>query len=79
VLERLAAEPAWKQLAALVRGADALDRLVRHNRPFTWAWAEGGDCLAASKFLERALGVVASDRKTSEFYAAQVAEVRVEQ
>ena len=28
----------------------------------------GGDCLQASKFLEQALGVVASERKTAEFY-----------
>lgn len=28
----------------------------------------GSDCLAATKFLEEALGVVGSDRKTSEFY-----------
>src|SRR6185369_13719956 len=28
----------------------------------------GSDCLRASKFLEQALGVVADDRKTGEFY-----------
>ena len=28
----------------------------------------GADCLQASKFLEQALGVVAADRKTAEFY-----------
>jgi hypothetical protein len=28
----------------------------------------GGDCLQASKFLEQALGVVASERKTAEFH-----------
>ena len=28
----------------------------------------GGTCLQASKFLEQALGAVASDRKTPEFY-----------
>lgn len=39
----------------------------------------GGDCLAASKFLEQALGVVATDRKTAEFYEQQPAEQRVEQ
>jgi len=31
----------------------------------------GGDCLAASKFLEQALGVSAVDRKTAEFYQGQ--------
>ncbi len=31
----------------------------------------GGDCLQASKFLEQALGVTASDRKTAEFYEGQ--------
>jgi hypothetical protein len=28
----------------------------------------GGDCLAASAFLERALGVTASDTRTADFY-----------
>lgn len=28
----------------------------------------GSDCLQATKFLELALGVVTSDRKTAEFY-----------
>jgi Protein of unknown function (DUF2997) len=28
----------------------------------------GTDCLQASKFLEQALGVTTSDRKTAEFY-----------
>ena len=28
----------------------------------------GGDCLAASAFLERALGVTSSDVRTAEFY-----------
>ena len=28
----------------------------------------GGDCLQASKFLESALGVVAAERKTPEFF-----------
>jgi Protein of unknown function (DUF2997) len=28
----------------------------------------GSDCLAASAFLERALGVAASDTRTAEFY-----------
>ena len=29
---------------------------------------QGGDCLQASKFLESALGTVAADQKTTEFY-----------
>lgn len=33
----------------------------------------GSDCLAASRFVEQALGVVASDRKTSEFFAVDQA------
>lgn len=39
----------------------------------------GGDCLQASKFLEQALGVAATDQKTAEFYhsaQAQAQEVR---
>jgi hypothetical protein len=39
----------------------------------------GADCLQASKFLERALGDVASDRRTSEFFTSQAAEQRVQQ
>ena len=31
----------------------------------------GGDCLAASRFLEQALGVPVRDQKTAEFYQAQ--------
>lgn len=31
----------------------------------------GSDCLAASRFLEQALGVVASERKTHEFFASE--------
>ena len=34
----------------------------------------GADCLQASRFLEQALGVPASDRKTAEFYQAEAAE-----
>jgi hypothetical protein len=34
----------------------------------------GADCLRASKFLEQALGAVATDRKTAEFYQAAPAE-----
>jgi hypothetical protein len=37
----------------------------------------GGDCLQGSKFLEQALGVVASDRKTSEYYQAETTEQRL--
>jgi hypothetical protein len=28
----------------------------------------GGDCLRASRFLEEALGTVAADKRTAEFY-----------
>ena len=31
----------------------------------------GADCLQASKFLEQALGVVATETKTAEFYQGQ--------
>jgi hypothetical protein len=34
----------------------------------------GGDCLAASKFLEQALGISAADRKTAEFFQGQSAD-----
>ena len=39
----------------------------------------GGDCLQASQFLEQALGVVAAERKTAEFYAVETAEQHVRQ
>jgi hypothetical protein len=39
----------------------------------------GADCLQASKFLEQALGVVAKESKTGEFYQAAPAEQHVEQ
>jgi hypothetical protein len=39
----------------------------------------GADCLQASKFLEQALGVVAKESKTGEFYQAAQSEQRVEQ
>ena len=39
----------------------------------------GGDCLQASKYLEQALGVVADERKTAEFYQTTAAEQRVQQ
>ena len=34
----------------------------------------GADCLRASQFLEQALGVVAGDQRTAEFYQAAPAE-----
>ena len=34
----------------------------------------GGDCLAASKFLEQALGLAVADTKTAEFYQGQQSE-----
>jgi hypothetical protein len=39
----------------------------------------GGDCLLASKFLEQALGVVADDRKTSEFFSMTSSRQQVQQ
>jgi hypothetical protein len=39
----------------------------------------GGDCLQASKFLEPALGVVAEERKTAEFYQPVQAEQQARQ
>lgn len=39
---------------------------------------QGADCLQATKFLESALGTVAAEQKTSEFFAAtnQATELR---
>ena len=34
----------------------------------------GADCLAASRFLEQALGVTTTERKTAEFYQEQQVE-----
>jgi hypothetical protein len=34
----------------------------------------GGDCLQASRFLEHALGVVASDNKTGEFFQIEATQ-----
>ena len=39
----------------------------------------GADCLQASKFLEQALGITASDSKTSEFYQTTQTEQRIQQ
>lgn len=39
----------------------------------------GGDCLDASKFIEKALGVTTEEHKTSEFYQSQPAEVHAQQ
>lgn len=39
----------------------------------------GTDCLQASKFLEQALGVVAQESKTAEFYQAAKAEQQISQ
>ena len=39
----------------------------------------GGECHQASKWLEKALGVAATDQKTSEFFQAETTEQRVEQ
>ena len=39
----------------------------------------GGDCLAASRFLEQALGLTTADRKTAEFYQEQPADQALNQ
>jgi hypothetical protein len=39
----------------------------------------GADCLHASKFLEQALGVVAQESKTSEFYQTAPIEQHIKQ
>jgi hypothetical protein len=39
----------------------------------------GGDCLQASRFLEQALGVVADERKTGEFFQAVGTQQQVRQ
>ena len=39
----------------------------------------GGDCLNASRFLEVALGAVATEQKTAEFYQAQNAPQQAQQ
>ena len=39
----------------------------------------GADCLGASKFLEQALGVVAGERKTAEFYQAEANDLHARQ
>lgn len=39
----------------------------------------GADCLQASKFLEQALGVVAKDHKTGEFYQTTQIDQHVQQ
>ena len=40
---------------------------------------QGGDCLLASRFLEQALGAVAAEQKTAEFYADAQDEQHVQQ
>jgi hypothetical protein len=39
----------------------------------------GADCLQASRFLEQALGVVATETKTPEFYATNEQQQQVQQ
>jgi len=39
----------------------------------------GSDCLQASKFLERAIGVVTKDHKTTEFYQAETTQQQLTQ
>ena len=39
----------------------------------------GGDCVNASRFLEQALGVVAAEQKTPEFYQVQSVPQQLQQ
>jgi hypothetical protein len=39
----------------------------------------GAECLQASKFLEDALGIATTDRKTAEFYASAQTEAQISQ
>ena len=39
----------------------------------------GGECLAASRFLEESLGIKARDQKTADFYEHAVMEEHVKQ
>ncbi len=39
----------------------------------------GAECLQASKFLEQALGVVTSDRKTVEFFNTETTRLTTQQ
>ena len=39
----------------------------------------GSACLEASKFLEQALGIVTTERKTEEFYTSAQADQRLRQ
>jgi hypothetical protein len=39
----------------------------------------GGDCLNASKFLEEALGVGVSERKTAEFFETTANQQQIQQ
>jgi hypothetical protein len=39
----------------------------------------GSDCLQASKFLEQALGVTTTDRKSAEFYESTPQQQHVQQ
>jgi hypothetical protein len=39
----------------------------------------GADCLEASRFLEDALGVATTERKTAEFYQAVPAQQHIQQ
>jgi hypothetical protein len=40
---------------------------------------QGGDCLEASKFLETALGIPTSDKKTGEFFGTAENQQQVQQ
>ena len=60
------------------RGAPARDAPQGEITMQTKGYA-GGDCHQASRFLEQALGVVATDRNTAEFYQAAPAELHAQQ
>jgi hypothetical protein len=39
---------------------------------------QGGDCLQASQWLEKALGITTTDQKTSEYYNTQPTQQEIE-
>jgi hypothetical protein len=39
----------------------------------------GSDCLQASKFLEQSLGIITTDRRTTEFYQQAPVEQQLQQ
>jgi hypothetical protein len=39
---------------------------------------QGGDCLQASQWLEKALGITTTDQKTGEYYTTQPTQQEIE-